>query len=1056
MHRNLLVRTARRIARPVLSLAIAMPAAVGMAAAQYINFESSHVHPIALTPSGGRLVAVNTPDAVLEVFAVRQDGTLAPERAIPVGLEPVTVTARTDREVWVVNSLSDTLSIVDLDLGATVRTLFVGDEPADVAFANGRAFVAVPGEDAVKAYSLADLSQAPVRIDIFSRKVRALAVSPDGSRVYAVPLHSGNQTTVVNANLIHDVDGDGLVNETGLNLARLANLGLNTTACNTEPAAGGAPVPPYPALPDGLRRNPALTDPPPRPDGSDGVPPVGLIVKWDNAAGRYKDERGQDWTHCLPFRLPDRDLFVIDTVTLAMTSVSHLGTTLFDVSVQPGTGKVFVISTEARNQVRFEHPLGVRGHVVDNRVAIVDPAAGNNVVIVDLNGHIDRASDPRTNLAERRASISQPGMIAWERDGSHAWLTAIGSRKLFRVDGGCAAADCVFGRTRLLPDAVEVGEGPTGVALNEAAGRAYVLNRFANSIAVVDTTALAKIGELPLHDPSSSTVRDGRHFLYDGFDSSGHGDAACSSCHIFGDKDLLAWDLGDPTGSFAAYGTPGDNVRFIVPQNNQPTTVPPQPPFAAHVGFDPQKGPMTTQTLRGMLEPLHWRGDRGTMNAFNKAFVGLMGTADIGPVNGEPAGLTADQMELFRQFALGIRFPPNPFRRVDDTVPNAVVTVPGTRTTGNPATGDLLFRTGATDANQSCSACHALPFGAAGGKPGGLQPGDPESAKAALFNGNADGSPHSDLKVPHLRNMYEKTGPRFASHTNAADPPTDQRAGFGFVHDGSVPDMETFLSAAVFTVTPQQVRDLSAFMFFFPTGTRPAVGRHLTLPAGAPPTGSVAEEGLLNDLIRLGNAADAARHCDLVATAISGGLLRGWFLNGGVGSGGLWTTDVEGEPQVATVDLRRVAGGPISFLCATVGSGPRLGVDRDVDLHLNGTDCADGDAATFGVATEVAGMVASGAAPLGLSWGDQSPATGPGVRYDVAGGLISDLRAAGLAAATACLVPDLAPPTWDDRRPGPAPGDGWFYLVRAENSCGTGGFGPGRETIEPLVCGSAP
>ena len=29
---------------------------------------------------------------------------------------------------------------------------------------------------------------------------------------------------------------------------------------------------------------------------------------------------------------------------------------------------------------------------------------------------------------------------------------------------------------------------------------------------------------------------------------------------------------------------------------------------------------MTTQTLRGMLEPLHWRGDRPTMNQFNPAF----------------------------------------------------------------------------------------------------------------------------------------------------------------------------------------------------------------------------------------------------------------------------------------------------------------------------------------------------------------------------------------------------------------------------------------------------
>ena len=115
--------------------------AAGSVAAGYVNFESSHVNPIDLTPSGSHLVAVNTPDALLEVFTVAPDGSLVPEAPIPVGLEPVTVVARTDDEVWVVNNLSDTVSIVDLALGATVKTLSVGDEPTDVVFAAGKAFV---------------------------------------------------------------------------------------------------------------------------------------------------------------------------------------------------------------------------------------------------------------------------------------------------------------------------------------------------------------------------------------------------------------------------------------------------------------------------------------------------------------------------------------------------------------------------------------------------------------------------------------------------------------------------------------------------------------------------------------------------------------------------------------------------------------------------------------------------------------------------------------------------------------------------------------------------
>ncbi len=1022
-----------RVRTLVAMTAMAALAAMRPAQAAYVNFESSHVHPIALTSSGGRLLVVNTPDALLEVFAVDAAGGLTAQASIPVGLEPVTVVARSDVEAWVVNHLSDTISIVDLDLGATVRTLPAGDEPTDVAFAAGKAFVAVSQEDAVRVFNLTDLAAPPVTIDLFGSDPRALAVSRDGSRVYAVVLHSGNRTTVVNANII-------ATNNAGLDVNRLTALGLNPMACASQP-------PPYPPLPAGIERNTALIDPPPP-----AQPPVSLIVKWDGASGRWKDEAGQDWSTCLPFRLPDHDLFVIDAASASVIgTVDHLGTTLFEVSVDPADGRIYVPNTEARNIVRFEHPLGVRGHMVDNRLTIVDPSAGNAMTVVDLNTHIDRASDPAANLAERQASISQPGMMVWNRAGTAAYLAAIGSRKLFRVDGACLSGGCVFGPRRDTPNAVEVGEGPTGVALHEGLNRLYVLNRFANSIAVVNAATLTRLAEIPLHDPSSPTVRQGRRLLYDGLDGSGHGDAACSSCHISGDRDELAWDLGDPTGDLARYKTPGDNVRFIIPFGDQPVECDPAV-CAAHIGFDPQKGPMTTQTLRGMLEPLHWRGDRPTMNAFNKAFVGLMGKQDIGPINGEPAGLTAEQMELFRQFALGMVFPPNPYRNLNDTLPNANVRIPGVQFEGNPAAGEVLFNTGRTDAGQPCAACHALPFGAAGGKLGGVEPGDPSAARAALFNGDADGSPHSDLKVPHTRNMYEKFGPRFGSFTNADDPPADQKSGFGYTHDGSIPDLGTFLSAGVFTLTPQQVRDLTMFMVHFPTGIRPSVGKNLTVPAGAPPTGSAGQEQLLSALIALGNLADAGRHCELVVSAHSGGRPRSWYLNGGIGSGGLWTTDVAGEAQVTTDTLRRSAEGPLTFLCATLGSGVRLGADRDEDLHLNGDDCNSADATAFARPTEVSSLAVAGDAPSVLTWDDQAAQTGAGVRYEVAGGSLSGLRAAGLQASTSCLVGGLRAPAYGDGRGDPAVGEGYYYLTRAASSCGSGGFGPGRESIEALAC----
>ena len=1002
----------------VRSLALMLGAAPAWAS--YVNFEASQVHPLALTPSRSRLLALNTPDAILEIFSVKADGSLAAEAAVPVGLEPVSVVARTDAEAWVVNFLSDSVDIVDLDRRTVIRTLRVGDEPTDLVFTQGKAFVSLSGENAVKVYDLADLAAPPVLVPLFGSRPRALAVSRDQASVYAVLLDSGNQTTTIQAEII-------TANFSEMDPARLAALGVADTVCS-------APPPPYPPMPVGILRDPTLPDPP-----GGGVPPVGLIVRWDGASGRWLDDAGQDWSACLPFRLPDHDLFVIKAQDLSVTTVDHLGTSLFEVSVNPANGKIYVPHTEARNFIRFEHPLGVAGHVVDNRLAIVDPAAGNATTILDLNTHINRASDPKTNLAERLASVSQPGMMVWTQDGTRAYLTAIGSRKVFALDGNCLAGACIFGANRATPAAVDVGEGPTGVALNEAKSRLYVLNRLANSIAMVDTATLGKIGQIALHDPSDAALLAGRHFLYDAVLSSGHGDAACSTCHISGDSDFLAWDLGNPGGSFVPYSKLFDNVRFVPPIIGVPS----------HTGFDPQKGPMMTQTFRGMLEPLHWRGDKPTMADFNPAFVGLLGAADAGPVNGNPAGLSAADMESFRQFALAIRYPPNPWRNVDDVLPDADVTIPGTTKTGNPTRGETIFRTFPVDATQPCLICHTDPFGAGGGKLGGVTPQEPTSPDAAgLFTGDKVRSPHSDVKVAHLREVYRKIGPAFGQPGTTPD----ARRGFGILHDGSLPDLFSFLSWTIFNLSPangaEEVRDVASFVMRYPTGTRPCVGQQVTVPPGAPPTGSAADESLLASILTIADAAAPNRHGEAVASGEVAGALRTYRLD-------LlqWTPDVAGGTRVSTAQLRTTATGPITFMCVPVSQGQRLGGDRDEDGVLNADDCDDADPLTWtGPAVVPRLLVVKQAGATRLIWDAQTaPGLGPSLNYELAGGLVDDLRQQGLA-ATSCVKGDLVAPSHDDLRAGPGPGSAYFYQARARNSCGGGDFGPGLGAINGLDC----
>ena len=56
------------------------------AAASFVNFETGQVRPLALSPDGTRLFAVNTPAGRLDIFSVL-DGNLTPLDSVAVGLE---------------------------------------------------------------------------------------------------------------------------------------------------------------------------------------------------------------------------------------------------------------------------------------------------------------------------------------------------------------------------------------------------------------------------------------------------------------------------------------------------------------------------------------------------------------------------------------------------------------------------------------------------------------------------------------------------------------------------------------------------------------------------------------------------------------------------------------------------------------------------------------------------------------------------------------------------------------------------------------------------------
>ena len=770
------------------------------------NFESPQVHPLTITPDGTRLLAVNTPNATLSVFYITGN-VLTLMAEIPVGLEPISVAARNDGEAWVVNWLSDSVSVVDLNRFKVSRSFDVGDEPTDVVFAGQQkelAFVCVSGLSQVKVFDPSAPAAGPQSININAKQPRALARDASGSQVFVSIFESGNQTTIVSADKV---------------------------------TANGGPPPPSPAMAAGL---PA-------------APGVGLIVQWNGNA--WLDETGNPkWTSVIPFTLADIDVVVIDAhgptpavSTLVRGAGTHMGNAVFD----QVNSRLMVANDDARNLVRFEPNL--RGRFLSTRLDLITLGAAPGLTAAELNTHIN-FNNPDGSDAERASSLAMPGDLVRATDGT-LYLAATSSAKV----GVINAQGAVLAR-------IQVGQGPTGLALNEPRGLLYVLNRFDESISTVDVASRSQIATTAVgFNPEPDTVRNGRRFLYD-TSLSAHGDVSCASCHPNGHRDGLAWDLGDPQGQLQTVG------------------------FSK---FHPMKGPMMTQSLRGIIgtEPLHWRGDRALLSNFNPAFTGLLGG---------PRQLTAAEMNAFTSFVQTLTYPPNPNQNLDRTLPNPA-------TGPNATRGKQLFETTAFDKVAiSCNVCHNDTLTSGG-------------TSRIIITANELGT-SQDFKAPQLRGLYQKLG--------MINAPGEQITGFGFIHDGSTDSLFQFLHAPVFTFqSDDQRRDIEQFLLAFDTGTAPTVGLQVTVNGSNKASADVIAR--VNLLI----AQATARNCDLVVRGIFKGSSRSFLF-----SNGTFLTDKQSEPAVTSQTLLQAAGdgAELTFMGVPVNAGRRSSIDREQNGILDG------------------------------------------------------------------------------------------------------------------------
>lgn len=937
---------------------------VAFAAPSYVLFESGPVRPMASNSDGSRLYVTNIPDGRLEVFAVTDAG-ITMTHSVPVGVGPVAVSLRNDNEAWVVNHLSDSISIVNLAAKPprVVRTLLVGDEPRDIVFAGTKrdlAFVTtahrgqrlsapelagLPGAGDPKLtepgigradvwiFDAASLGRVmggrPVKIlNLFGDTPRALAVSPDRSTVYAAIFHSGNQTTAVNEGVVCDHEQ------------------MSCVIKGVE----------YPG-------------PTPKPHFNvhgDRAPKTSIIVKFDRTLSKWIDTEGRDWSDAVKFSLPDHDVFAINANTQRVQrTVNHVGSTLFNMATNPINGDLYISGFRANNTTRFEGSgisggSTVQGRLAEARVAILQ--TNGNVQSRRLNSHIDYSVTPAPQGTSEH-SLSTPLQMIISADGSTLYVAAFGSQKIGVIDTA-ALIDGAFNPRTASQRYIQLqGGGPSGLVLDERRRRLYVMTRFDNSVSVIDIDSSTTISHVAMPTPEPADIVDGRKFLYDANLTSSNGEAACASCHVFGDLDHLAWDLGNPDEDVTKNPLPmnlqigADNFDNINGTNDARD-------------FHPMKGPMATQTLKGLKNSghMHWRADRVTGFFGEETRTAPPFDSDLSfrnfitaftELNGAAVNISASDMQKFSDFALQMQLPPNPVRNLDNSLTRAqkrgrkfyfgceggnvfefivcddndqpVLGTPH-RSDGVPALPDLGF---------ACNECHTL---------------DP----AQGFFGTDGTTSFEDLnqiaKIPHIRNVYTKIGMfgnpamnKFKVGDNEFQ--GRQVRGFGVLHDGSVDSVFRFMRADVFDEAfegfvgfaggdPQR-RDIEAFMHAFPTDLPPITGQQITLSvrSGADVHRRIdllvaqAKAGFESKLL-----GEGAKQCELVASFVLVGRQRMFLFDPSINAFRQDTANGKNIPEQNMRLLAREPGREVTYTCVPYGSGVRTALDRDQDGILNADD----------------------------------------------------------------------------------------------------------------------
>jgi DNA-binding beta-propeller fold protein YncE len=114
----------------------------------------------------------------------------------------------------------------------------------------------------------------------------------------------------------------------------------------------------------------------------------------------------------------------------------------------------------------------------------------------------------------------------WKADGTKAYVTGMGSNNVITIGPTGARTSPAFPST--------VGEGPTGIVLDEARNKAYVLNKFDGTISTIDLGTDTEVARTNFFDPTPAGDQGRSQAPVQHAYGQRHGHISCGSCHVDG------------------------------------------------------------------------------------------------------------------------------------------------------------------------------------------------------------------------------------------------------------------------------------------------------------------------------------------------------------------------------------------------------------------------------------------------------------------------------------------------------------------------------------------